>query len=363
MAAHEAVAEGLQEPPEGLPEGGEPVKNARAASPAAEEEGGAPATGEPTGKKARRAASAGGAEGGEAPKAAAGGGEEAAAAASGVAGAEDAAAPAKAGEADVIEEGRIQFFYRPKVEKQEVGGLGDVQRFFMLLRPERPGAKARLCVVGKKRLPSARRHERFFGFVEAVSEDAETLLEGLGEQSYETKTRGTRHVGAARAVGQGTYGIVSHKDHVNLVYKLEVPAEPGEAQLEFTIGTMGSFVFAVKNPAGRGPADPGLEEKAEYSEEKQQQFQGYSWIPVHDPQLLEYERCEFLLIGAAEDEGVIQELGEAKQEQVAEASRRHTKSACGAESDEECLLERMKEEVQADKLGLVTEPAETGQLV
>ena len=88
------------------------MKNARAASPAAEEEGGAPATGEPTGKKARRAASAGGAEGGEAPKAAAGGGEEAAAAASGVAGAEDAAAPAKAGEADVIEEGRIQFLYR-----------------------------------------------------------------------------------------------------------------------------------------------------------------------------------------------------------------------------------------------------------
>ena len=30
---------------------------------------------------------------------------------------------------------------------------------------------------------------------------------------------------------------------------------------------------ATQNPAGRGPADPGLEEKAEYSEEKQQQFQ------------------------------------------------------------------------------------------
>ena len=37
--------------------------------------------------------------------------------------------------------------------------------------------------------------------------------------------------------------------------------------------------------------------------------------------------------------------------QVAEASRRHTKSACGAESDEECLLERMKEEVQVGGVG------------
>lgn len=44
----------------------------------------------------------------------------------------------------------------------------------------------------------------------------------------------------------------------------------------------------------------------------------------HPPnqQLLEYERCEFLLIGAAEDEGVIQELGEAKQEQVRAAACR-----------------------------------------
>ena len=98
-----------------------------------------------------------------------------------------------------------QFLYRPKVGKEEAASLADVQRFFMvgcsvgqrgaagqgrmrtwparlplprvstpqacsnlaptrlhsfqLLRPSKPGATARLCVLGKKRLPSARRHE------------------------------------------------------------------------------------------------------------------------------------------------------------------------------------------------------------
>lgn len=37
--------------------------------------------------------------------------------------------------------------------------LADVQRFFMLLSPDAAGVKSRLCVLGKKRLPSARRHE------------------------------------------------------------------------------------------------------------------------------------------------------------------------------------------------------------
>ncbi len=40
-----------------------------------------------------------------------------------------------------------------------MGSLDDVQRFFMLLHPSKSGVKSRLCVLGKKRLPSARRHE------------------------------------------------------------------------------------------------------------------------------------------------------------------------------------------------------------
>lgn len=93
----------------------------------------------------------------------------------------------------VVEQGRISFYYRPKVRKPEgytlcslqllsfvhdlmwklrvrgvlwcmqVGvedaeSLQDVQRFYMVLAPV-GGPKARLAVVGKKRLPSVEKHE------------------------------------------------------------------------------------------------------------------------------------------------------------------------------------------------------------
>ncbi|KAL4444582.1 hypothetical protein ABPG77_002399 [Micractinium sp. CCAP 211/92] len=264
----------------------------------------------------------------------------------------------------IIEQGTIQFFYRPKVGKEEVDSLDDVQRFFMLLRPDAAGVKSRMCVLGKKRLPSARRHERFFCFVEATAEDPAELLEGLGPKSYETRTRGTRHLEAARAVGEGTYALVEHPDRVNLVYKLEVPTTPGEAQLEFTIGEAGSFICQVKNPAGRGRDDPGLDQKAEYPLEKQEEFQHYSWIPPRDPQLFEYEHCEFLLIGARQDEELIGRLGQEGAQAAQQGGLASlTESERGAVSDEEGMLERLREEVQADKVGIFTEPAETGELL
>lgn len=100
---------------------------------------------------------------------------------------------------------------------------------------------------------------------------------------------------------------------------------PGEAQLEFTIGQEGAFVFQVKargdgpgargqgprtacgpacclpcllphslccptcnaqNPVGRDPSkDPGLDQKAEYPPEKQEELGSYSWVPVRDTQV------------------------------------------------------------------------------
>jgi hypothetical protein len=47
-----------------------------------------------------------------------------------------------------------------------VSGLKDVQRFFMLLQPQQPsGGSCRLVVIGKKKLPSPAKHERYFAFV------------------------------------------------------------------------------------------------------------------------------------------------------------------------------------------------------
>ncbi|PRW45162.1 hypothetical protein C2E21_6125 [Chlorella sorokiniana] len=241
-------------------------------------------------------------------------------------------------EAGILEQGRVTFL--SKVGMEEVESLQDVQRFFMLLQPASgSGGKSRLCVLGKKRLPSARRHERFFGFVEAVADSSEELVQGLGPQQYETKTRGTRHLEAARAVGQGTYALAGHKDHVKLLYRLEVPSTPGEAQLEFTIGEEGAFV--MQNPEAHTEGDPGLSERADYSGEKQAEFGSYRWISPRDTQLLDVPRCEFLLIGAREE--MPAGLGE-QMESEGEAV-----CSKGAGSDDECMLEQLKQAVQAEK--------------
>jgi hypothetical protein len=60
--------------------------------------------------------------------------------------------------------------HRLRVAVEEAHSLQDVQRFFILMSPtSREGAPHHLMVIGKKRLPDPRRHERFFGFVLATA--------------------------------------------------------------------------------------------------------------------------------------------------------------------------------------------------
>ena len=87
-----------------------------------------------------------------------------------------------------------------------------------------PGRSARLIAVPKKRLPAqgvaALGRERFSAFVEATQPPqgdvaggdsgdggAKALIATLGASTYETKTRGTRHQGAARLLAEAAYVI------------------------------------------------------------------------------------------------------------------------------------------------------------
>jgi len=140
-----------------------------------------------------------------------------------------------------IERGHIYFFYRPRVQLEEAHSIDDVKNFHMLLVPRppdfasssssnakkvdpskreeaemkvlAPGADAvpapdkeysmrkhfRLTTIGKKRLPDPQspgasgtgRKELFWATVTAVGDDLNSLEKGLGEKSYETKTRGS----------------------------------------------------------------------------------------------------------------------------------------------------------------------------
>ena len=306
-----------------------------------------------------------------------------------------------------IERGHIYFFYRPRVQLEEAHSIDDVKNFHMLLVPRppdfasssssnaekvdpskreeaeikvlAPGADAvpapdkeystkkhfRLITIGKKRLPDpqspganeSRRKELFWATVTAVGDDLTSLEKGLGEKSYETKTRGsltfdlggvcckdiliplgTRHEAPARLVGRGGYAIVNSEDKMpskretHLGYHLSHPSptELGEVQESLGIYSASSFILQIKNPLA--PATGPLQahfKAAEYpqwimrdifgsSSEKGNQTRGREsyglrFASCETPEMLDFEGAQLLLIASRDgEEGLEVSLGEGR---------------------------------------------------
>ena len=222
---------------------------------------------------------------------------------------------------EILEKGDVFFFYRPKVETDAAHGLDDVQRFYMIVRPER-AHPMRLMVVGYKRLPDIKKHERAWGFVEDVSKSGTVMARDLGVETYDTKTRGERHVAAARPAGEGVYCFLERSSSLYFAYQLELPDKPGEVQKAFNIAPRASFAFSVKNPQKPSPTGTGLDEAREVSYPKSLQkiFRDRRFA-VEDTRLLDYEGAQFILVGARSgrrlEEGV--DLEAAEDEEIATA--------------------------------------------
>lgn len=209
-----------------------------------------------------------------------------------------------------LERGNVFFFYRPRVEEEEPESVEEVQRFQMVLRPE--GKKMfRLLVIGQKKLPDAvhRGRSRRWGFVETAQRDPERVKEHLEEDVYETKTRGERHLPAARPVGEGVYRILRHGNHTHFVYALELPKQAGEPQEDFNIEDEASYIISIKNPEKPSPAQAGLQadRKADYPKRLMEVFRDRQFAEADPPDLLDYEGAEFVLVPAAEN--ISEELG------------------------------------------------------
>ncbi|XP_075492930.1 uncharacterized protein LOC142530903 [Primulina tabacum] len=247
---------------------------------------------------------------------------------------------------EIQERGEIFFFCRPKVEKEEAHGPEEVQRLYLVLRPEsgeRPveckqeGDKKdspsgghgsqevniekqlllRLIAMGRKTLPDTSKKSRpYWGFVEMVTTKIEDLKNALQGGEYDTATRGHRHKPDARAAaGAGVYRILRHKTHTHLVYKLEQPDEEKEA---FNIASEASFLLQIKNPDQQGSSSGfrGLQskKKAAFPAHIQGLFGHRRFHSADPPDFLNYEGCEILLISASDD--LDEELGlELKTEQ------------------------------------------------
>jgi Protein of unknown function (DUF2795) len=227
-------------------------------------------------------------------------------------------------ESEVIEHGDLFFFYRPKVDTEEVKDIEDVQRFYMVTSPEEVGRKGynnnnkdiyRLFLVGQKQLPEivegkSTSKERNWALNSLTTSNAEDIHKELMPAEYTTETKGKRRIAAATPAGEGKYSIVKHAGHTELAYVLELPEIPGPTQKEFEIKKEASYIISVKNPDISVPGFSvfSFGKKPEYPKRLIEKFGNKRWISIEDPDLLNYENTQVLLIGARKKD-VEEELG------------------------------------------------------
>jgi hypothetical protein len=213
----------------------------------------------------------------------------------------------------VIEHGDIFFFYRPKLDTEEVKDIQNIQRFYMVTSPDNSD-KHRIFLIGQKQLPEivegeSDSEERNWALNVLTTSNADEIRKEFLPVEYQTETRGTRRTSAAVPVGEGKYSIVEHEGHSELVYILELPEEPGRTQREFQIRKEASYIFSVKNPDIQITGYTAfLKRKPNYPNSLKEKFGNRRWINVDDPKLLDYENTQLLLIGARKED-VEEELG------------------------------------------------------
>ncbi|HEY6886007.1 MAG TPA: hypothetical protein VI278_18400, partial [Nitrososphaeraceae archaeon] len=227
----------------------------------------------------------------------------------------------EAKESEVIEHGDIFFFYRPKVDTEEVQDIEDVQRFYMITSPEQRKSDNnnkgvyRLFLVGQKQLPEivegkSTSKERNWALNTLTTSNPEDIHKELLPAEYTTETRGKRRIAAAVPAGEGKYSIVKHDGHTELAYLLELPEVPGPTQREFEIRKEASYIVSVKNPNINVPGFAAFSsnKKPKYPKHLMEKFGDRRWISIEDPDLINSENTQLLLIGARKKD-VEEELG------------------------------------------------------
>lgn len=187
----------------------------------------------------------------------------------------------RADQPQTLERGEVTFLYRPRVEHFDPEDLGDVQRLLMLLSPA-GSSYERLIVIGRKRVGRSKRRERFWGYVDLVLAQFD-MHAALGAQVYGTRTRGLRHLPAARAFASGAYDVFSHGSHGHLHWTIDHEThDPVVADL--TIEREADYLVTVANP---DPAAWGLSELPDLQSELFDELELHVTIPTPFPPRLQ----------------------------------------------------------------------------
>ena len=213
----------------------------------------------------------------------------------------------------VLEEGAATFLYRPRVEEQHPDELGDVQRLLILLSPA-DSAFERLIAIGRKRLARSKRHERFWGFVDLVLTPYD-MNAALGTQVYGTKTRGLRHLPAARQFAEGVYELAWHGQHAHLRWHIGRYETTDPVANEINLERSADYIVTVANP---DPALWGFAEMPNLQSELfddlelhvtiptpfppalQARFRDRKYAQLDTPAWLDHPGAELVFVGAGE---------------------------------------------------------------
>ncbi|KAK9367518.1 hypothetical protein V1509DRAFT_626193 [Lipomyces kononenkoae] len=223
----------------------------------------------------------------------------------------EAATKSEAGEGppkNVLEEGLIYFFFRPKVGTTEVSSVEDVQRTYIVLRPlpftandmkdnvKRIGKDdCRMIIIPKKTLPTTG-GGRLIGLVTKVHSSVDDITRQLDAETYSTKTLGERTLLSARPIAEGVYVLTQEDSMHYLSYILTVPQEHTEIETAFGISQDGRYVVNARNPKYPVSGPIRAPEGAKYSDEILEEFQDYRWIPL-EPKHMDYPNGTILFIG------------------------------------------------------------------
>ncbi len=230
---------------------------------------------------------------------------------------------------NVLEKGLVYFVFKPRVNVETVEGDQDVQRLHILLHPlsmdgnsvnkeiadDNVRGKVRLINIPKKHLPQNAERDRFLGIVMEGKEDLTDLHKDLGENFYDTATRGRRHQGAGRPVGEGVYSIIKEEGTTHFAYILSTPE--GDAQKEIGLAGQGTYIVSMRNPS-RKPSANAPPEQANYPEHLMAKFGQYAWIPLDPPELLDYSNAQILFIG---EKNEINDLGKEAVDELMKLSK------------------------------------------
>lgn len=211
----------------------------------------------------------------------------------------------------ILEKGILYFVYRGRVNIDDPKEVQDIARSYIVLRPLPHGAKlgdgpigddknCRLIAVPKKTLPLTG-NDKWTAFVEKANISFKDLKDGFLQSSdYETSTQGTQHTPAVSPAAEGVYAITTTGRETHLAYIITIPSPLGEVQHDLGIQEKGSFITSVKNPKAPGPSNADLGSDPGYSSELQNEFRSLRWAPLK-PDHLNYESCQFLMIGEGKD--------------------------------------------------------------